>query len=283
MIILGNFLSFPQSTQPRIARLGHLSPLSFAAIALFLILLGGGILYMEYQDHRTLWQDFKMRQRHQILPDAEISSKNYCFNSRGTITGCKIAFRYQGQIYLQEIKFFATSAKELPPLNIVQSLDNPLHLSSDFALQKLGGRFLQAAVFMGLGALLIIMCLLMFFFALPLYRRILSELNQWHAQPWQIVGLSNWKQIRGQYVLTFQVNGKNKHININSKHMSPWLVSIGIERYMLAVMPKHGGLPAPLDDKLKVISGLSKKQKQAVKHHIEQLIAQRNPLLSEQT
>lgn len=271
MIIFGHFPSFSQTILPRVKRIGHLSGLSFHLINAFLLALGFGMMAMEYDGHRTLWQDFKIRNQYKVIEDAEVSRENYCFNTRGMVTTCRIAFRYQGIIYQQTLQFFASRADSLPPLKIIQGIDKPEIFSTDFALKKLMSRSLNAMFFMGVGLFLIGLCVWIFLVLSPFYRRVLRGLNSWSMQPWQIVGLSDWQFVNDQYVLHLEENGKIRRIIFQNNHLTPWVVG----EYMLAVVPKHGGLPAPLDTQLKVIGGLTRAQKERCKRHIQQIVHQK--------
>lgn len=274
MLILGSFLAFPQTTQPRIRRLGHLSMPMMWLMSVFLISLASWMFYMESDHLRGVWQDFRLQKRFIVVEEAEISRKNYCINSRGSITSCFIAFRYQGKIHQQNLSFFATQAKPLPPLKILQSIDNPSYFSSDFALNKLEERSLLALAFSGLALTLVWLVWMLWFKVLPFHRQLLHALNNHIAQPWQIVGLSDWEYTNGQYVLHIELDGQTKRLVINAKDMQPWLITVNGEEYLLAVTPKQEILPAPLDTELKVIDGLNSSQKQAAQRHIQQLIAQ---------
>lgn len=278
MFILGSFLGFPQSTRPYIKRMGHLSTFFTYLICAMLFALGSAIVYMERDNTRTLWQDWRLRHHYQPVPEAEVHPESYCWQSR-SISTCRIFIYHQDRFIKQKTVFFGSRPKALPPLQLLSDGGNPPRFSNSFAMEKLGSRSLAWLFFHATGFVLIGITLFTLFLWLPWKRRRLAALYAWQGQPWLLVGLEDFHHTKKRYIVNIpRKNPKKKpyRLLIEGKYFSPYLFEHQGNAYLLAVMPKNGGMPVPLDLNLEIVGGLTESQRRQCRRHIEALIQAEN-------
>lgn len=229
---------------------------------------------------------------------AEISSAHgQCKNSRGSKT-CIFSFTYQSQHYKQEFKT-GSSIDNPAQITILVSQNTPLYFSNSFAQQTLTRRSIAMfisiafAIFLPLGSII-------FFFLSRKFYTALRLFNHADNQPWKIVATQNWSKggrTGETYNIYYPENTITKAsytISIGNSRFKPWIFKkedknlspitkkylqrsnpeLLIKEYLVVAMIDNSNFMLPLDKDFTYIKKLNKKEKIALREHINQLITQ---------
>ena len=103
-------------------------------------------------------------------------------------------------------------------------------------------------------------------------RDILHALNQPQAQPWQLVAIPFYvsRYTRGQtfYAYTAEIGGQTQEIEFSDNSFEP----VRYHGRCLAIAPRHGGTPVPIDTTLRTIRGLTRAEWRELIRQIEALV-----------
>lgn len=103
-------------------------------------------------------------------------------------------------------------------------------------------------------------------------RAILHALNQPQAQPWQLVTIPFYvsRHPRGQtfYAYTADIGGQTQEIEFSDNSFEP----VRYYGRCLALAPRHGGMPVPIDTTLRTIRGLTRAERRELIRQIEALV-----------
>ena len=135
-----------------------------------------------------------------------------------------------------------------------------------------GGLLLLAAVGIGLSAYFGFVRLPQTLRRRRIVRDILHTLNQPEAQPWQLVAIPFYvsRHPRGQtfYAYTVDIGGQTQEIEFSDNSFEP----VRYHGNCLAITPRHGGTPVPIDTTLRTIRGLTRTERRELIRQIEALV-----------
>ena len=136
-----------------------------------------------------------------------------------------------------------------------------------------GGLLLLAAVGIGLSAYFGFVRLPQTLRRRRNVRDILHTLNQPEAQPWQLVAIPFYfsHHTRGGqtfYAYTAEIGGQTQEIEFSDNSFEP----VRYHGRCLAIAPRHGGTPVPIDTTLRTIRGLTRAERRELIRQIEALV-----------
>lgn len=253
-------LNYPRPLQAK--RFGYAAPSHVIFGIVFFLLFAAGIFWWQSIAIKDILQDKNM-QASAVEVDASFDSKSKCESQYGVLTSCTVYMNWQGTEHKKSFYFFDFHSGDYSATPLA-SPEFPGQLTLDLAIDKIPSRFAVSGLICLFGVLFLGMACYGIFRRLPLVGKTLSALNQADNQPWQLVALP--VNDKGN---AFQWQGKKITFAFGKKK-TPWFVQGADNRpYVLAIAPKNGGMPAPLDSELSVIGGIDKNERSQLRQNVQ--------------